>query len=134
MATIDKDFLPLSPEIRDNIHILINASVLSVLHEEGAVIYKLCIAGDRYMEMARDFFVNENGQTDVLYTIMIYDADSVTETDIAHLTVSLNRQIFTPREQEIIDVFNACSKRIIQQEMQLIQNRIMNLTADYTHN
>jgi len=134
MATIDKDFLPLSPEIRDNIHILINASVLSVLHEEGAVIYKLCIAGDRYMEMARDFFVNENGQTDVLYTIMIYDADSVTETDIAHLTVSLNRQIFTPREQEIIDVFNACSKRIIQQEMQLIQNKIMNLTADYTHN
>ena len=134
MATIDKDFLPLLPEIRDNIHMLINASVLSVLHEEGAVIYKLCIAGDRYMEMARDFFVNENGQTDVLYTIMIYDADSVTETDIAHLTVSLNRRVFTPREQEIIDVFNACSKRIIQQEMQLIQNRIMNLTADYTHN
>ncbi len=134
MATIDKDFLPLSEDAIPMIHSLIDSSVISTLHEQGAIIYKICIVGDKYIEMARDFFETPNGSTDVLYTIMIYEEDTAYEEDIAHMTVSANRRIFTPREQEIINIFDACSKRVIQQEMQLLKNRIVRLTSEYTYN
>ncbi|MBR2412414.1 MAG: hypothetical protein IKB10_01995 [Alphaproteobacteria bacterium] len=129
-----KTFIPLSGDMMPFIHSLIDSSPVSVKYDNVAVIYEMCIVGDRYMELSRDFFTNDNKTIKVEYNIFIYEKDTKYEENVATMTVPANRRIFTPREQKIIDVFNACSRRIIQQEMQLIQNKIMNLTADYTHN
>ena len=127
LSPIPSDMIPL-------IHSLINSCVISVEHDDGVVVYKLCITGDRYMEMSRDFFTEDGKNINIQYNIFIYDEDSNFEENIASMTVSTKRRIFAPSEQEIIDVFDACSKRVIQQEMQLLQNRIMSLSSEYTHN
>ena len=127
LSPIPSDMIPL-------IHSLISSCVISVEHDDGAVVYKLCITGDRYMEMSRDFFTEDGKNINILYNIFIYEEDSDFEENIASMTVSANRRFFVPSEQEIINVFDACSKRVIQQEMQLLQNRIISLSSEYTHN
>ena len=94
----------------------------------------MCIVGDRYMELSRDFFTNDNKTIKVEYNIFIYEKDTKYEENVATMTVPANRRIFMPSEQKIIDVFNACSKRVIQQEMQLLQNKFILLSSEYTHN
>ena len=127
LSPIPSDMIPL-------IHSLINSCAISVEHDDGVVVYKLCITGDRYMEMSRDFFTEDGKNINIQYNIFIYDENSDFEENIASMTVSTKRRIFAPSEQEIIDIFDACSKRVIQQEMQLLQNRIMSLSSEYTHN
>lgn len=128
-----KHFEPIEDEAIPLIHSLIDCSVLSVEYDNGGATYELCVLNDRYLRMSRNFIADDKG-TNVIYSISLYNEEDDTTDEIAHMETSVQRRIFMPSEQKIIDVFNACSKRIIQQEMQLIQNRIMNLTADYTHN
>ena len=116
------------------IHSLIDSSPVSVKYDNSAVIYEMCIVGDRYMELSRDFSTNDNKTIEVEYNIFIYEKDTKYEENVATMTVPANRRIFMPSEQKIIDVFNACSKRVIQQEMQLLQNKFILLSSEYTHN
>ena len=134
MSTVDKDFKALPDDMDYFVHSLINGTVVSVSHEEDAVIYKLRVVGNQFLELARDFFTQDGKSIDVMYTISLYDEDTEQDEDIAYLTTNIRRRIFTPSEQKIINLFNECSKRIIQQELQLIQNRIASLTSEYTHN
>lgn len=134
MTTKTNDFTPLPPEMAPQIHALIGGSILSVEHEDGAVIYTLNVVNNKYMEFVRDFVTNDNKNINVVYSITMYDEDSNFDEVIAQMSASVNRRIYTPSEQQIIDIFNACSKRIIQQEMQLLQNKFMTMASDYTHN
>ena len=127
-------FLSLSDDMVPHIHSLINSSMVSVKHDNGAVIYEINIVGDRYLELSRDFFTTDNKNINVEYNIYIYDENTDFEENVATMTTSVNRRIFAPHEQEIIDIFDACSKRVIQQELQLIQNKLMLASSEYTHN
>ena len=129
-----KPFIPLSGDMMPFIHSLIDSSPVSVKYDNSAVIYEMCIVGDRYMELSRDFSTNDNKTIEVEYNIFIYEKDTKYEENVATMTVPANRRIFMPSEQKIIDVFNACSKRVIQQEMQLLQNKFILLSSEYTHN
>lgn len=134
MATKNNIFSPIPAEMVPQIHALINSSILSVRHEDGAAIYELNIADNKYMEFVRDFVTNDNKNISAIYSISICDEDSGLDEEIACMSASVNRRIWTESEQQIIDIFNACSKRIIQQEMQLLQNRIILMTSEFTHN
>lgn len=134
MITIQHDFKALTDDMADFVRSHINNTVVSVTHEGDAVIYKLCVSGNQFLELARDFFTQAGKNIDVMYTISLYDEDIGFDEDIACLTTNIRRRIFTPSEQNIIDMFNECSKRIIQQELQLMQNRIASLTSEFTHN
>lgn len=131
--TLD-DFKPITEEAIEQIHSLIACSTMSANHTPNAITYEICILEQKYLSMSREFIETDKGTIDVIYTISIYDEDTDYDEDLAYMTVSVNRRIFTPSEQKIIDVFNACSRRIIQQELQLLQNRITTMQSEFTHN
>ncbi len=133
VMTLD-DFKPITEKAIELIHSLIACSTMSVNHSPNAVTYEICILGKKYLSMSREFIETDQGSLDVIYTISIYDEETDYDEDLAYMTTSINRCIFTPSEQKIIDVFNACSRRIIQQELQLLQNKITTLTSEFTHN
>ena len=133
VMTLD-DFKPITEEAIEAIHSLIACSTMSANHTPNAITYEICILGKKYLSMSREFIETDKGTIDVIYTISIYDEDTDYDEDLAYMTVSVNRRIFTPSEQKIIDVFNACSRRIIQQELQLLQNRITTMQSEFTHN
>ena len=133
MSEKHKNVMWLSEEMLPLIMSLISSSFVSVTHDNEAVTYELCITNDIYLSMERTFIRDQQNQTTVVYTISIYDDNSLIDEDIAYMSVPLNRRIYMPYEQQIIDVFDACSKRVIQQEMQLLKNKIANMTDEYTY-
>ena len=133
VMTLD-DFKPITEEAIEQIHSLIAYSTMSANHTPNAITYEICILEKKYLSMSREFIETDKGTIDVIYTISIYDEDTDYDEDLAYMTASVNRRIFTPSEQKIIDVFNACSRRIIQQELQLLQNRITTMQSEFTHN
>ncbi len=119
---------PLPEETISHLYFLIGSLPLSVSFDDGEQLYEFWIDDENCVAFSRRFIMDDNNRLNVLYTIVKNDEM------LAQMDALAERRIFTPQEKVIIDLFDACSKKIIKQEMQLMQNRFILLTSEYTHN
>ncbi len=116
----DNDTISLS-NIKAMLHLYIMASHVSVRTDEFGQEYSIELPGDKFLFVERNFF-HENKTAFVEYRIWI-DDDLIDE-----ITIHATRKILMPRERDIVNIVNACSDRVMQQEIQARQNMLAYLS------